>query len=39
MNRNQYEETVKDYVMKYSNFFIFEEKLKKYEFKIEHLMI
>jgi len=35
-NINEYEEIVKDNVMKYANFFIFEDELSKYEFKIEH---
>ena len=36
-NINKYEETVKDYVKKYSNIFIFEDELSKYKFKIEHI--
>ena len=38
-NRYQYEETVKDYIIKYANFFIFEDELSKYGFKIKHINI
>ena len=38
-NINKYEEIVKEYVKKYSNFFIFEDELSKYKFKIEQIDI